>query len=829
MVSIKTPKNVKTLNNPKDMIPAALAFGAFCQIGQVLLLREFLTVFQGSELTIGLMLGAWMVWVGIGSRLGAVLSVRSRRPDIVLDGVTVAAVLALPVTLGLVRTLRILVGAQPGVALNLHTMIAASFLLTAPVCILLGALFVLIVRLMRSSTSSSSAPADPSPAANVYWNEAAGNMAGGVLFTFFMASMLNAFQSAVLAGIVVLPAMLLMTGFAGNKTNRKPDNRTRWYRLLLWSLPVIALIGFGNLSDLDTHISRVHWRNFMPRHELVEVRPSKHGAVSVMRMDDQMGFFQSGHLVFVAAGRDTLQPGFEDQEAAVFAHFAMTQHRLPKRVLLVGGGLRGTLREIALHPVEQIDYIELDQVLTDVAVEYLPDATLRVLQDSRVRLIHADARAFIKQTDTVYDLIMVDAPDPATAALNRFYTLEFFREAHQRLASNGAFILHADSTPNLRGAAIANRNASVYHTLGRVFERVMVAGNQPLFYLAANKNGHISIDPVELLLRYKERDIESDGFRDAAFDLLLRQPQLNRTNHMLAYHGRDPNARMEGAEPAPLRALPPDELSQLAREWPPVHEPHFINSDFRPVAYYYTLMFLDDLTGGRNRQIFRHIMRVRSWWIMPPLFVILVAGAPWHRISRRFGTPATGRRTATLFAVFTTGFSTMALQIALLFTFQSVYGFVYEMVGLIVALFMCGLAAGVILIQFLAKNLANLKLLAGMQGVISLFSILIAVILPFTAAIPSPSLVFAVFALVTFVAGLINGIDFPLATACCLAQRAGIEKNAAAVYGMELFGAFTGSIIAGVAVAPVLGIAACGFMAAIVNAVAGLILWGHRT
>jgi spermidine synthase len=813
----------------KTIIPAALAFGAFCQIGQVLLLREFLTVFQGSELTIGLMLGAWMVWVGIGSRLGAVISVRSRRPDIVLDIVTAAAVLILPVTLAIVRTLRIHVGAQPGVALNLHTMIASSFLLPAPVCILLGALFVLIVRLMRSSSASSAASTDPSPAATVYWNEAAGNMVGGVLFTFFMASLLNAFQSAVLAGIVVLPAILLMTGIAGKRTLQKAPGRDGWYRAVLWAVPAVALIGFVNLSDLDTRISRSHWQNFMPRHELVESRPSKHGAVTVMRMDDQMGFYQSGHLVFVAAGRETLQPGFEDQEAAVFAHFAMTQHRAPKRVLLVGGGLRGTLREIALHSVEHIDYVELDRVLTDVAVEYLPDATLRVLQDSRVRLIHADARAFIKQTDTVYDLIMVDAPDPATAALNRFYTLEFFREAHQRLASDGAMIVHADSTPNLRGAAIANRNASIYHTLGRVFERVMVAGNQPLFYLAANKTGHISIDPVELLSRYKARDIESDGFRDAAFDLLLRQPQLNQTNRLLAYHGRDPNARMEGAEPAPLRSPSPNELFRIATEWPPVHEPHFINSDFRPVAYYYTLMFLDDLTGGRNRQIFRYIMQVRAWWIMPPLFMILVAGAPWHRISRRFGTPDAGRRTATLFAVFTTGFSTMALQIALLFTFQSVYGFVYEMVGLIVALFMCGLAVGVILIQSLTTNLANLKRLAGMQGVIALFSILIAIILPLTAAIPSPSLVFTVFALVTFFAGLINGIDFPLATACCMAQRPGIEKNAAAVYGMELFGAFTGSIIAGVAIAPVLGIAACAYMAAIVNAAAGVILWGHRT
>ena len=59
---------------------AVLMLGAVCQVGQVLLLRELLIVFHGNELSIGLILAAWLAWVGVGSRMGAVLVDRVNHP-----------------------------------------------------------------------------------------------------------------------------------------------------------------------------------------------------------------------------------------------------------------------------------------------------------------------------------------------------------------------------------------------------------------------------------------------------------------------------------------------------------------------------------------------------------------------------------------------------------------------------------------------------------------------------------------------------------------------------------------------------------------------------
>jgi spermidine synthase len=209
--------------------------------------------------------------------------------------------------------------------------------------------------------------------------------------------------------------------------------------------------------------------------------------------------------------------------------------------------------------------------------------------------------------------------------------------------------------------------------------------------------------------------------------------------------------------------------------------------------------------------------------VLPLVGLPLLAVLGLRLTARRFGKrPDTNF--AVLFAVFTTGLSTMALQIALLFSFQSIYGFVYEMVGMIVAIFMGGLALGTLITHRYVADKANLRTLAGVQLLIVLVASLIAVVLPGVAAVPSPAFVFLLFSVLTFVAGLINGVDFPLAAACCLTLNRRAETSASTVYGIELFGACAGAVFASAVVAPILGIVACCLLASIANGTAFVVL-----
>jgi spermidine synthase len=789
--------------------------GVVSQIGQVLLLRELLMVFHGNEFSIGLILAAWLAWVGVGSRLGAALADRTRRPLFLLTLSAAGVLLALPATILLIRVLRGFFDVLPGAYLSLPDMTVSCFLLVAPVCLLLGAQFVLLSRVWRESDRA----ADTSSAGKTYLGEAAGNMAGGILFTFLMVRYLNSLQSAILAGMLMLAAYLLVP----RKLEIDARGSSARFRPVLLGLLALGALAFGFSELADSWAYRLQWQHFAPQHELVEIHQSKHGTISVMRREDQYSFFQSGHLIFTTAGPEAAAPGLEEQEAAVLAHLSMVQHEKPERVLLIGGGLRGTLSEIIKHPVERVDYIELDEVLTDAAKPYVSRTTLEALADPRVRLIHADGRLFVKAAEERYDMIVVDVPDPATAVLNRYYTLEFFREAKALLHPDGVFVIGATSTPDLRGTALANRNTMIYHTLRAVFSRVLVAGERRMLFFAANAPERVSVDVPTLQMRYRERNIESDSFSHHHYQVLLQEAQLRRVNWIVRNHGRSSDAHRQGPGPVPLHLAAVAEQESAEAKLPPVEGRYFVNSDLKPIGYSYTLMFWDDRARTGRRETFRWLLHFELWWILPLVCMPLLAVLGARIAGRRSGRwPDT--HFAVLFAVFATGLSIMALQIALLFSFQSVYGFVYEMVGLIVAIFMGGLALGTLLAHRCVADKANMRTLAGVQLLIALLGSLIAVVLPVVAAVPSPATVFVLFSALTFVAGLANGVGFPLSAACYMALTRRAERSAGIVYGVELAGACLGAILASAVAAPMVGIVICCLLAAAANATAMAVL-----
>jgi spermidine synthase len=294
-------------------LPAVISLGIVCQLGQIVFLRELLMVFHGNELSIGIIFSAWMIWVGVGSRVGAIVVERLSRPIYLVFVTAAAALCTLPATILLIRALRGFFDVLPGAYLSFLDLSTSCFILMGPVCLLLGVQFVLLARVWRENDRVG----DTSGAAKTYIGEAAGNAVGGILFTFLLVHHLNSFQSAVLAGMLMVGATLWLT----RETRRDADRATARKRLALTGLLVASGIVFPFLKDVDAWAYRLQWRLFAPEHRLIATHQSKYGAIAVVQREDQYSFFQSGHLVFSSAGPEARTVALEEQEAVVFAHF----------------------------------------------------------------------------------------------------------------------------------------------------------------------------------------------------------------------------------------------------------------------------------------------------------------------------------------------------------------------------------------------------------------------------------------------------------------------------------------------------------------------------
>lgn len=129
----------------------------------------------------------------------------------------------------------------------------------------------------------------------------------------------------------------------------------------------------------------------------------------------------------------------------MMSHPALYTHPDPKRVLVIGGGDCGTLREVLKHAgVAHAEQVELDERVTRVAEQFFPELTASN-RDPRARLQFADGIAWVAQAAPAsYDVIIVDSTDPVGPAAGLF-SVEFYRNCARALTANGVLIGQSES------------------------------------------------------------------------------------------------------------------------------------------------------------------------------------------------------------------------------------------------------------------------------------------------------------------------------------------------------------------------------------------------
>jgi len=613
------------------------SLGCVSQVCQVVLLRELLTLAEGTELTVALVLGTWLVLTALGSVAASKLVSRRKFPSnplwaYSLLSPSLAAFSFLDIWF--IRSSRVLLSLPPGEPLSASQWLLVAFAALLPICTSIGAQFV-----FAASFAS---------AAEVYIAESLGAVVAGAALSLFLLQWID--HTSLLA--ISLTLHLLMTLWVVLKF--QPNIPLSFALALVAALTLVASPFVENQTQIR------FWRSMLPSGKLVRSAKSPYGSVTVVRYGDQLSVYQSGHLLFTLPDRGEISP---------LVHLILLQHPKPNRVLLIGG-LGGWVKAVLEHPkVVGVDWVEVDPTVPKLVLPLLPERERVWASDPRLELHFSDGRSFIRQVRRPYDVIIVVASDPTTAAANRFFTREFFAEVVKALSPGGVFALHGlCEPPSGFSEFYLMRNNCVYRTMLTAFCQVLVVPSSPLTLLAkcptpsGLSSGHddLTLHENTLLQRAEERKlgaINIFAFTDPV--------QVERVNFELKMG-------------LPFNPLEREQVREVRHKW--------LNSDTNPTVYFLSSLFWLKMSNFKGTGLLESLAVMPRWaiWLLLPLpFAIWLIG---RLRSKDWVAPA-----MTLTLVSGVG---MSAELTILLAFQARCGTLYQQVGLLFGLFMSGLAFG---------------------------------------------------------------------------------------------------------------------------------------
>ncbi|MFQ6371729.1 polyamine aminopropyltransferase [Shewanella sp. YIC-542] len=124
----------------------------------------------------------------------------------------------------------------------------------------------------------------------------------------------------------------------------------------------------------------------------------------------------------------------------MLTHVPILAHGAARKVLIIGGGDGGMLREVVKHQdIDTITMVEIDGAVVDMCKQYLPQHSAGAFDDPRVNLVIADGLAFVRDCQDKFDVIISDCTDPVGPG-EVLFSSEFYAGCKRCLSEKGIFV-----------------------------------------------------------------------------------------------------------------------------------------------------------------------------------------------------------------------------------------------------------------------------------------------------------------------------------------------------------------------------------------------------
>lgn len=457
--------------------------GFSSSITQVIMLRQFLSVFYGNEFIVGYIIAIWMSLTGLGAWIGGKNEKVTSYKFVLLSVLPLLTI----IILYFIKSHIFL----PGVEINAWQLFVLILLSLMPYCLLSGNIFRTLSNSLNGTLKGS----------KIYAFETAGGVIGGLAVSIFMIIWLQPLQSLAIVFIISSIGILF---YSSKKLG-----------LFSYSAAILSTIVLISAFYCNVDLKLHQW--LFPNQKVLSSQETPYGNLAITSNNGQLSVFENSSLSFTSD--NTI---FNEETV----HYPMLQNESIQNVLLISSGLSGTVNEILKYPsVKKLNYVEPNQWILKYAQKYFAFPN-----DKRLKVFGDDGRKFLASDTNYYDVIILVVQAPSTIQLNRYYTKEFMSIVKKHCTENAVFCLSLNKTENYLNAENQLLHSVIFKTLQTQFKNVVIIPGEKNYFIASAKPLSLKISDLASRMKIKNAYVNSGFMNDRSISERYNQikSQLNQ-------------------------------------------------------------------------------------------------------------------------------------------------------------------------------------------------------------------------------------------------------------------------------------------------------------
>ena len=261
-----------------------------------------------------------------------------------------------------------------------------------------------------------------------------GALVATLIFPFILIPFMGVYKSSLLFGFINIT--IGVANFIVFRNEIKTALQKKRIYILI-SASVLLLVAFAYVRA--NQFLR-QWNENLFKYPVVYEEASAYQNIVLTDNGDEFRLYLNGAIQF--SSRDE----YRYHEALV--HVPAQNLRKIKQALILGGGEGLAARELLKYSeITQLDIVDLDPAVTKIASENQSFLELNneALLDPKVKIYNEDAFRWLMENEQIYDIIIVDLPDPTNESLSKLYSTAFYNLVSNHLEPDGIMVTQATS------------------------------------------------------------------------------------------------------------------------------------------------------------------------------------------------------------------------------------------------------------------------------------------------------------------------------------------------------------------------------------------------